>query len=282
MREHHVQQIRPVVIEHPLNRRPQILLSHDALRRDAEPLRDGDEVREDVLLVLRLVVLHVRRAEVGVSSVRAVEPVLPLHDHAQVLVVQDEHLHREVLRVQRGELLDVHDEGSVAVDVDDDGVGPRGGGANRGGEAEAHGAQATRREPVSRLVKLVMLRRPHLMLPDAGGNDSLAFGHLAQELHGVLRDDVVVRLGVRERELGPLLRDVRPPLGKVQLGLVRSDYRVESPKRGLDVGEHRAVRLLVLTNLRRVDVDVHDGRPRGERVELSGDAIVEADAKREE
>ena len=103
------------------------------------------------------------------TAVGAVEAILPLHHHAKVLVVQDEHLHRQVLRVERGELLDVHDEGSVAVDVDDDGVGPGGGGANRGGEAEAHGAQAARREPVPRLVKLVMLRRPHLMLPDAGG-----------------------------------------------------------------------------------------------------------------
>ena len=42
------------------------------------------------------------------------------------------------------------------------------------------------------------------------------------------------------------------------------------------------MRLLVLTNLRRVDVDVHDGRAGGERLELPGDAIVEANSKREE
>ena len=71
------------------------------------------------------------------------------------------------------------------------------------GEAEALGARPDVSLP--RLVKLVAFTPPTSDVPDAGGNDGLALGHLAQELHGVLRDDVIVRLGVRERELGPLL-----------------------------------------------------------------------------
>ena len=81
------------------------------------PSQDLHEIGEDVRLILGLVVLDVRRAEVGVAAVGAVEAILPLNDHAEVLVVEHEHLHREVLGVQGGELLDVHHEGAVAVDV---------------------------------------------------------------------------------------------------------------------------------------------------------------------
>ena len=40
--------------------------------------------------------LSVTGAEVRVATVAAVEPVFPLHDHAQVLVVQEQHLDRQL------------------------------------------------------------------------------------------------------------------------------------------------------------------------------------------
>ena len=52
-----------------------------------------------------------------------VEAVLPLHDHAQMLVVEDDHLDRQLLAMERGQLLNVHEEAAVAVDVDDQCVG---------------------------------------------------------------------------------------------------------------------------------------------------------------
>ena len=41
--------------------------------------------------------LVVAGAEVGVAAVAVVEAVLPLHHHAQVLVVQQQHLDRQLL-----------------------------------------------------------------------------------------------------------------------------------------------------------------------------------------
>src|SRR5262245_61305463 len=60
----------------------------------------------------------VRVAEVSVAAVAFVEVVLPLHDHAEVLVVEDDRLGGNLLDVRRGQLLDVHQERTVAVDID--------------------------------------------------------------------------------------------------------------------------------------------------------------------
>lgn len=44
-------------------------------------------------------------AKVGVRAVGLVEPVLPLHHHPQVLVVQDEHLGRQLVDGHSRQLL---------------------------------------------------------------------------------------------------------------------------------------------------------------------------------
>lgn len=51
------------------------------------------------------------------GAVGLVESILPLHDHAQVLVVQDEALGVEALNAGRRQLLAVHQETAVTVDV---------------------------------------------------------------------------------------------------------------------------------------------------------------------
>ena len=282
MREHDVEEIRSVMVEHALNRRGEILLADHALRRDAEPLANLDEIGEDVRLILSLVVLDVRRAEVGVAAVGAVEAILPLNDHAEVLVVEHEHLHREVLGVQGGELLDVHHEGAVAVDVNHRLARARGGGADGGGEAETHGTETAGGEPVAGLVEFVMLRRPHLVLPHPRADHRLALRHLAEQLHGVLWHDVIGRVREGEGELLALFLDLLDPVAEVQLGLLAANELVERAKRRLDVAEDSCVRLLVLANLRGIDVDVHDGGALRERLELTRHAIVEAHAEGEQ
>ena len=81
---------------------------------------------------------------------------------------------RELLAVERGQLLDVHEEAAVAVDVDDQGVREGRLRAHRGGQAEAHRAQAARGDPGPRVLEPGPLRRPHLVLADAGRHDELA------------------------------------------------------------------------------------------------------------
>ena len=56
-------------------------------------------------------------AEVGVGAVGLVESILPLHHHAKVLVVEDHDLGLEPLHGGGGQLLAVHQERAIPVNV---------------------------------------------------------------------------------------------------------------------------------------------------------------------
>ena len=120
------------------------------------------------------------------------------------------------------------------------------------------------------------------MLTDARGVDALGPGELADARDHVLRrHETVGGLRVPERELVAQAVEVRPPLGGVGLGALR-----RAAVGGLEVDEHllqvaddRDVGGADLGDLRRVDVDVHDLRVRGEQRRLAGHAVVEARAE---
>ena len=57
-------------------------------------------------------------SKVCVCTVGLVEAVLPLHHHAKVLIVQDEGLHLQLLYFGGGQLLAVHEETAVSINVD--------------------------------------------------------------------------------------------------------------------------------------------------------------------
>ena len=140
------------------------------------------------------------------------EPVLPLHDHAQVLVVEHDDLDRQLLAMDGGQLLDIHEEAAVAVDVDDQGVGEGGLGAHRGGQAIAHRSQSARGDPGPRVLEPAPLRGPHLVLADAGRHDELALRQVRELIDDVLGHDQVVALIVGHRVAGPPLVDLLMPI----------------------------------------------------------------------
>ena len=80
-------------------------------------------------------------------------------------------LDRDPLDRRRDELLGRHLEAPVAVDRPHRAVGTADLGADGGRDREAHRAEAARVDPRVRLVELPVLRRPHLVLADAGGED---------------------------------------------------------------------------------------------------------------
>ena len=76
---------------------------------------------------------------------------------------------------------------------------------------------------------------------------------------------------------------LRPPLRKgVALERRRLEQRVDPLQRGPRLRGQSNVRVLVLPDLGRVDVDVHDARPRREGLQLARDTVVEAHAHRHE
>ena len=110
------------------------------------------------------------------GTVSLVEPVLPLHHHAEVLVVEEQHLDGDVFTVAGGELLDVHEDAAVSIDVDNERLWMGDLGPHRRRQSESHRAQATRGEPRPGATELVELCRPHLVLAHADRDDRVAFG----------------------------------------------------------------------------------------------------------
>ena len=211
-------------------------------------------------------------------AVALVESILPLHHHTQVLVVEDHDLDGHLLEVEGGQLLNVHAEAAVAIDIDHKLPGTTERRTDRGGQSESHGAQASRGEPVPCLLETVVLGGPHLVLAHAGGHDSLAFGHPVQEVDGVLGEDrVVCVLEAQRMFLSPGL-----DLGVPGLVVSTCHQTVELLQGILDVAHDRQVRDLVLVDLRRIDVDVHDLPVLAELLEVAGHPVVEPHAHGQE
>src|ERR1700689_2598860 len=131
-------------------------------------------------------------ARVHVAVAAVPEQLLPLAHHAQIAVVHDEHLDRDLLLRARCQLLGVHLHRAVAGDAAHQVLGAGHGRAHRGGQAEAHRAQAPRVDPAPRRGEVVVLRRPHLVLADVADDDRLAARRLVQRLDHVLRLDLRV------------------------------------------------------------------------------------------
>src|SRR5215813_9064060 len=102
----------------------------------------------------------------GVALV--VEQLLPLPDHAEEAVVEDQHLDRQALDRAGSELLRGHLEAAVAVDRHDQLTWPANLGAHGGGYGEAHRSCAARVDPAAGPGEAVVLRCVHLVLTDPG------------------------------------------------------------------------------------------------------------------
>src|ERR1700756_4490766 len=97
--------------------------------------------------------------------------MLPLPDHANAEIVEQQDFDWNTVRAGRLEFAHVHADTAVAVDVDHEGIRLRELSAGRRGQAETHRPHAPRRQEVSRLDEIEELRSPHLMLANACADD---------------------------------------------------------------------------------------------------------------
>ena len=281
VRRHDIEHIGFLGFEHALDRRGQVFFVMDPLAGDSEAFAKLDIVRVDALQVLRI-------AEEGVPAISSVEAVLPLHDHAEVLVVQNDCFRRDALDVGCGELLDIHQKRSVTIDVDHLFVRHGDFRAHRCGVAESHGSQPGRGDEGAGLVEIIKLPGPHLVLTHAGGDDRLAFRHLMQESDDMLWLDGI--LGVLEAErvllfpaidLGIPIRIARVVFGYALLAGLIQDF-VEAAEGVFEIAEDRQANGLVFVDLGIVDVDVNDGSVLTEFLHLAGHAVIETHADGEQ
>src|SRR3954454_15280978 len=150
--------------------------------------------------------------QVGVRVTLLVEERLPLPDHTEARVVDHRDLDRNVVDDAGRQLLIGHLEAAVTVDRPDHVVGHADLGAHRGRHRETHRPEAAGVDPGLRLLVADELRRPHLVLADAGDVDGVGPRDLADPLDHPLRGDLTRgRLGVTDRVRGTDAVDPRPP-----------------------------------------------------------------------
>src|SRR5262249_58151924 len=100
--------------------------------------------------------------EVDRAEPLLVDDPLPLPDHTVAAVVDDDSLDRQPLGEAGGELLAVHGERAVAVDVDHEPAGIRRLDSHRGRQTVTHRAEPPGRSPHARALEPALLTRPHL------------------------------------------------------------------------------------------------------------------------
>ena len=222
-------------------------------------------------------------AQVDVRAAAVEEHVLPLRDHAEGAVVDEHDDDREIVQHRRRQLLGGHLEAAVAVDADDRRLGPRGLGADRGGDPVAHRPEPARGDEVPRPLGEEVLHRPHLVLADARREDDVVSGgDCLQHLHQLLRLEERAALRVAKGELvAPLLDLADPGLRSRRSRLtVPAHLAGELGERLLQRPDDGDVGIAQLGDLGRVDVEMDHGGAGREGRELAGDAVVEARADR--
>ena len=182
----------------------------------------------------------------------------------------------------------VHLKATVAVDGPDGSVRHGGLGPDCRRQREAHGSETAGVDPGVGLVELPVLRRVHLVLADAGGDDRALGSALVELLDAELRFELCPRFRwlVGHRELFLPARHLALPCRDVGLSRTALQHFLDlTDDLGDDVvgvADDRDVGASHFALFGRVDVDVDDLCVRRERVNLAGDAIVEARTERDE
>ena len=126
--------------------------------------------------------------KVGVGVMLVEEEGLPLADHAQNAVVQDQDHQGDILCNGSGQLVQVHAEAAVAGDQDGLFTGTHGG-THGSAHTEAHGAQtAAGNEPAGGF-KVDIPGGPHLVLAHVGGHGGIGTQMGVQGFHDVSGGD---------------------------------------------------------------------------------------------
>ena len=135
------------------------------------------------------------------------------------------------------------------------------------------------------LLEMIVLRGPHLMLADLGGDVGVqVLGQPIEPLDGILRHDHVVVRPVGERIRAPASARSAPTTDRApscRPSAAGPPQPHQIFQHAADIAENADVGAHVLVDRRRVDIDVDLLGVRREGVEPAGDAVVEARADAE-
>ena len=130
---HDIQNEGLLGVEHALESSSQIFLVDHSLGRNSEALADPDIVRIDAVEIFGI-------PEEGMATIALMKAVLPLHHHAKVLVIKNNHFGGNALDMCCSQLLNIHEERAVTINVDHLLVWSSQLGTQSGGIAIAHRA----------------------------------------------------------------------------------------------------------------------------------------------
>ena len=281
VRHHDIQDVGGLGGQHALDRRHNLGFLRDVFAGHLEGFAHFDVVGVDVPWCIKL-------AEEGMGAVGLVFQILPLHDHAEMLIVQNDALDGNALGHRSGEFLNVHQYGAVAVDIHDLKIGEGDFAPERGWQAVSHGSKAQAADKTPGFVEVIILGGPHLVLTHAGGHDDVAFAHFVKFLNHELGSN---RIGVIFVGVGAVffpLGDLFQPFGALRelpgIALVARHFQhlVEAFEGLFDVGLDGEFDVLVLVNFCVVDVYMDDRAMLAELLHLAGHAVIEADAEGEQ
>ena len=200
------------------------------------------------------------------------EQGLPLADHTQHAVVQQQDHHGHPVDHGGGHFIQVHAKAAVAGDQNGPFAGTHGG-ADGGAHAEAHGTQAAAGDKPAACLQVQILSCPHLVLAHVGGH-----GGVGAQVAVQGGDDVAGRHALPAVQAGrfllPELRDLRLPLRMLR----PVQQRQELLKGLLHVAPETVGGMHRLAQLRSVDVNVDDFGGAGEFGPVAGDPVIEPGA----
>ena len=105
-----------------------------------------------------------------------VKHALPLIDHAQDVVVENDDFDVDTVLMECGKFLTVHHDAAVAGKEDDRRSGTADFSTHGRRKAVPHRPQSPGGNEVPRFIQVEELSRPHLMLADVGNDDRILIG----------------------------------------------------------------------------------------------------------
>ena len=213
-----------------------------------------------------------------------IEQALPLANHAQNAVVDDDDLDIDVVIGNRRKLLAVHHDAAIACEQHDLAVRLADLGPHRRRQAIAHGPLATRGQEMTRLIDVKKLRRPHLMLADIRDGDRIFIRQLADLPDQCSRLDEITFFPIAERTLlahgDGMLKPIlvlccKCPARSTELFL-------EQGQGPAQIAEHAVSCHDILIHLSPVELKMHDFGLRRKAGYLAGHPVAEAHADTEQ
>ena len=206
----------------------------------------------------------------GLGETSAVKQLLPLTDHAQYLIVENQLNYRDSVFGQGGKLVAVHVEAAVSGDIHHLLFRQSYLCAQSSAETKAHGSQSAGGNKLPGAAEPVELGGPHLMLADFRCQNGLAVGQAVQSFQHLLRRDGAFLPGkLNQRVFCLPAGNIRHPvfmflLGKAVQKLLHN---------GFCVALQLHVHFNVLVEFRRVNVDLNHRAMTGKQVGVAGHPV---------